>query len=169
MGLRETLNQNEKTVTLVTIGVIVVALLFITYRIACSSGTATGGGGETAMAYYSTDGKTWFEDDANKLYPFDKDGQRAFRANVYRCPDGTEYIGFLEGYTPEALKRLEAMRAPGASPDMGMMAYELEYTGKVVRRPEDEKFVAFGSPEGQKIVNDAPDRCEGAVMIRPGN
>lgn len=168
MGIRETLNQNEKIVTIVTIAIIAVALLFVAGQLMCDGRTA--GGGSTEY-FFTTDGTTFFADDASKIYPFEVDGKMAFRAYVFECPDGERYIGYIEGYTKEARAELEAARAPDAPPDLAMMTMELEYTGKVIARPEDiadmGKWTMLSTQEGQNIMNEAATKCEGARLARP--
>jgi len=104
VGIRETLNKNPGLTTGATVGIILLALVFIIFQIR--------GGGTPDIAteaYYTIDdGKTWFADDINKVPPFQKDGKDAYRVYVYKCADGKEFVSHLERYTPEGKKAMEA-------------------------------------------------------------
>jgi hypothetical protein len=84
------------------------------------------GGGSTAAEtvasgkfFYSTDdGKTWFVDESTRIPPFMKDGKEAVRAHVYRTKDGTEFVGFLERYSPAGKKMLDTAAARASDPLM---------------------------------------------------
>ncbi|MEM8872875.1 MAG: hypothetical protein AAGD32_01335 [Planctomycetota bacterium] len=169
MGIRETLNQNEKIVTIATIVIIGIALLFVAGQLMCSGRPDLSGG--SLEFYYTTDGQTFFADEASKIYPFDKDGAKAFRAFVYECPDGERYIGYIEGYTPQAQETLRAARAPDASPELAMGTMELEITGKMIALPENiadmEEWAPATSRQAQAIMSQAATKCEGARPVRP--
>src|SRR5687768_16389120 len=112
MGLRETLNENPRITTGLTVALIVVVLAWLLWPSGGGTGGGgaggTGGGGGTTQLFYSTDdGKTWFPDDAAKIPPFKKDGKDAVRAVVYKC-DGKTFVNHLERYTPEAQKQMAA-------------------------------------------------------------
>ncbi len=115
MGLREKMNQNPGITTGITAGIIVLALLFIIWQNMDSSGPYAGGVGK---AYFSDDdGVTTFVDESNKIPPFDHDGKTAYRAYVFRCPNGKPFVQFLERYTPEGKKMVEAAKGkPGELP-----------------------------------------------------
>ena len=51
-----------------------------------------------AKAWYTTDdGQTWFADDDNRVFPFDKAGKKAYRCYVWTCDGGkTEFVSHLE-------------------------------------------------------------------------
>ena len=150
MGIRETLNQNPRIVTGVTAAIIVIALVFIFWP---SSGGPTGdGSGATGVghAFYSNDdGQHWFQDDVHKLPPFQKDGKDVYKAAVYRCPDGKQFVARLERYTDDAKKKVEALNAPGNSKNQDPTVMEnIEMTGVEVRAP--------GTPRGSRRATPRP-------------
>ena len=128
MGLRETINKNPTQAAAITAGIIVLALVFIIWQ-ACGG---TGGRGPGRSYYSIDDGKTWFEDEANKIPPFKHEGKDAVRAHVFTCDGGkTKFVGYLEMYTPQDKKMMEDAMAGKAPP----MAYA-GYSGQaMVKRP----------------------------------
>ena len=77
-GIRESLNEKPALTTGITVGVIVLALLFIILQL---RGCGGGAKGVRAKDFFSNDdGQTWFADDATRVPPFDKDGKPAYRA-----------------------------------------------------------------------------------------
>ncbi len=120
MGLRETLNRNPAITTGATIVIIVLAVGFIIY-----SQVGSGVPKPPKSAWYTTDdGASWFEDDINKISPFTKDGKEAIRIYVFECKDGKKFAGYMERYTPEAKKQLEALNAKQAALKPGTPEHE---------------------------------------------
>lgn len=130
MSIRKTLNQNPAITT-----VIVLALLAIAIAIVVSYAFRGRGQGMPKSAFYSTDdGATTFVDAADKLVPFDHNGAQAVRAYKYKCGNGPEMIAFLERWSPEAKKAIEA--APkGVEPDQKL--HRLMMLGRELRNPKD--------------------------------
>lgn len=128
MGIRETLNQNPGITTGVTAGIIVIALGIIIYQLAGGSGPQI-----PTKAYYTIDdGATWFEDDINKIPPFEKDGKQAVRVHLFRCGGGKPFVSHLERYTAAAKEKLEKARAAGPDADPGIYD-EVSMTGIEVK------------------------------------
>ncbi|MGH7215542.1 MAG: hypothetical protein ACREIT_12320 [Tepidisphaeraceae bacterium] len=154
MGIREKLNQNPAITTGATALVVVIALGFIIYQL-------VGGGPDIPTeSYYSIDdGKTWFEDDINLIPPFDKDGQKAYRAQVFTCDGGkTKFVAYLERYTPEAKKQLEDLRAGNQPPEPGIndmvMMNGLEY-----KKPGDPEKEWTRQTDFQKMSQIMEPKC----------
>jgi hypothetical protein len=144
VGIREKLNENPAITTGATIGIILLALIFIGYQL------FSGGDGPQIQttAYYTTDDSSpegalaaMFADDVNKLPPFDKDGKQAYRAYVFSCDGGkTKWISYLQRYTAEAKTKLEAAQKNPQAEGPAMM--EMVYmTGIEVKKPGTGKWV----------------------------
>ncbi|MCC7350150.1 MAG: hypothetical protein IT446_06230 [Phycisphaerales bacterium] len=140
MGIREKLNQNQGVTTGVTVGVIVLALIFIIWQLVGGNSR----GSIPTQAFFTVDnGATWFADDIKKLPPFDHEGKQAVRAVVFRCKGGKAFVGHLERYSPEAKAQIEKMRqAMPASkdgkggppmPPPGPMMGDLTFSGMEVK------------------------------------
>jgi hypothetical protein len=142
VGIRETLNENPRLTTGITIGIIVVVLGFILWQMHGGSSSTPDGGGRSggAQAYFSDDdGKTYFPDAATKVPPFDHGGKEAVRAHVLKC-DGKTFVNFLERYTPEGKKKMEAM---GGKPPVGdpTAMESVRSAGMEVKRPGDKEWI----------------------------
>ncbi|HEV7302004.1 MAG TPA: hypothetical protein VGN72_21895 [Tepidisphaeraceae bacterium] len=158
MGIREKLNENPAITTGATIGIIVIALIFIGYQLFSSDSAAI-----QTTGYYTTDDSSpeaalaaMFSDDINKLPPFDKDGKPAYRAFVYSCDGGsTKWIAYLQRYTKEAQAKLEAARAKpeGEQGEPGMIEM-LHMTGVEVKRPGTGTWVNQSNFEKSRDVTD---------------
>jgi hypothetical protein len=63
-----------------------------------------------SQAYFTDDdGKTWFSDSATLVPPIDHDGKTAIFAEIYSYDGGSkQFCAYLEKYTPDAKRRLEA-------------------------------------------------------------
>ena len=134
MGIRETLNKNQKLVTLGTIGLIVLALAVIVWQMLPESGMAP-----PTQAYYTIDdGNSYFVDDIAKVVPFTKDGKEAVRAHVFKCEGSSQlFVGYLERFTPQAKAALEAFyNNPQNKGRVLPSRMEIEEQGRMVKRPK---------------------------------
>lgn len=112
MGIRDSLNQQNGKLIAAISCLAIVAAMFLIFRPGSDGGNKSGD--DVPLAFFSTDdGKTWFSDDARKIPPLNKDGKDAYGAYVYKCPDGKEFVAFLERYTPDAKRKREALLASG--------------------------------------------------------
>jgi len=60
-------------------------------------------------------------------------------------------IAYLEKYSPELKRQMEAARQSGESPPMGR---GLAAAHRLVRRLNDQQWYSLASPEGEAIVNE---------------
>jgi hypothetical protein len=103
-------------------------------------------------SYYSTDdGKTFFVDDLDKAYPFDHDGQQAYRAFVYKGASGAPFVAYLERYTANGLARKQDLIAHPVD-DGGFAAAELLRSEIEVEKPGTNKWVSALSPKAGPVV-----------------
>jgi hypothetical protein len=167
VGIRETLNKNPGITTGATAAIILLAVGFIIYQL-------TGGGtpGIATEAFYTIDdGATWFEDDINKIPPFDKDGKQAVKAYVYECPGTDPFVAYLERYTPEAKKALEAA-AKSNDPNNPVIMEDVQMTGLEVKKPKtgDKGWVKQSNSAASSKIMDlkCPDgKVEGLAPVMP--
>jgi hypothetical protein len=89
MGLRERINKHPALAALVA-----VALIAASAAVLALWANARRGVPErvTRVYYSSTDGNTFFADDADRIYPFEHNANPAYRAYVYRCSDGPPFV-----------------------------------------------------------------------------
>jgi len=153
MGIRETLNQNPGITTAGTAGIILVALGFIVYQLMGSGSPKI----QTESYYTIDDGKTWFADDINKVAPFIHQGKEAVRIFIFSCDGGkTKFVPYLQKYSDEAKKKLEASREganarPNFPPDF-VLQEEIQMTGTLVKRPGDDKWVKQMDPASVDVT-----------------
>lgn len=139
MSIRDSIKKRP-SLAAVLAGVMIVGAGIAIYVQARDLG-ASGAG----KAFFSTDdGKTYFVDDARRLPPFDKNGKPAYRAHVFEC-GGTRVVGYLSGYTPEALKAVEEAKKYNGTgkppPNMHQIA-SLGTTGTMVKRPGEAMWIS---------------------------
>jgi len=149
MGIREKLNGNPSMVIGGVGAVMVLAIVLVVMQ-------TRGGGPPTAIIQNSKvfftvdDGKTWFADDVKNIPPFTKDGKEAVRAHVYRTSDGTEFVGYLERYSPASKKALAAALAKPAEEQL-----EDPYASAEIqcKKPGGTTWVSMNDPNVQAIMN----------------
>ena len=142
--MRERLNENKK------LGLGVVAAIFL-LAIALLGLQLRGGGSNIppppTTAFFTDDnGKTFFKDDINKLAPFDHNGKQAYRADVFRNPDGREYVGLIYRFTDAGRKEMEAYLSKKVKDPDGSLRLSIEHRGMQVKH--------VGGDEKSWILND---------------
>jgi hypothetical protein len=149
VGIRETLNKNPSITTGVTIGIIVVALVAIIWQAMGNRPDMT----PPRTFYTIDDGKTWFDDEANKIPPFDAKGGQAVRCYVFRCGEkGNKFVGYLERYKPDAATKMAELMKKGSEDPMAME--QVQMTGMEIKKPGDAKWVSRNTPQAEKIMAD---------------
>jgi hypothetical protein len=111
MSIREKLREKPAVSIAFAIGATAVAWFFV------GRGPIVGPQRASTNAYYTTDdGKTVFLDDLSRVPPFDHEGKPAYRVWMFTCDGGkTKFPGYLERYSPEAKKRLDAAVASASA------------------------------------------------------
>lgn len=165
MGIRETLNKNPSITTGVTIAIIVVALIAIIYQAIGNRPNL-----KPPRLYYTIDdGKTWFDEEANKIPPFEHKGGQAVRVYVYKCGEkGQPFAAYMERYTADAAKKMAEFVKTGN--DDPMLIEQIQNTGVEVKKVGSSKWVLRHTAEGEKIINDitCPDgKTEGLEPVAP--
>jgi hypothetical protein len=153
MSVREIINQNSK-ITIVVIAVCAVGAL----TLAAYQGHTSGVIVPTRGYFSDDDGKTYFQDDASKIAPFDHDGKQAVTAYVFTGSDGKPFIGYLErAISPQAKDIVTTARqqmveqaATQTRPDMSIM--EQIAKNVEVKRPGADKWVHAVSPQARSVV-----------------
>ena len=156
MAIREALNGKKGVAAVGAGALICIAILFIVIE---SRGVNTG---PLSKVFYTTDdGKTWFTGDSGKLFPFDHDGQPAYRVDVYKTSDGKEFVGYIERYTDSAKAQLAQLMAQ-PQPDQMKIA-SVTNDGLEIKRPGASKWYRLNSPEGTEIM--ATPSPDGSAVV----
>ena len=103
-----------------------------------------GSSGPGKVFFTTDDGKSFFVDSAARLPPFDKNGKPAYRAHVFVC-GGKRVVGFMSGYTPDALRLVEEAqkyKAAGKPPPNMPQLASVGTMGQMVKRPGDPAWVS---------------------------
>ena len=145
MRVRESINENSKIGYGVAAGIAVVALGLIAMNL-------RGGGGASGLVpettFYTDDnGKTFFKDDVYKVSPFDRNGKKAYRADVFKCADGKQFVGLIYRHNALGRKAMEEHLAKGDDDPQGSFLNGLEAQGVEVK--------PVGAPDTAWKLNDA--------------
>jgi hypothetical protein len=166
LSIREKLQKNPSLVAGFAGVVIIAAVVSIVMQARSSSG-----GGSQAF-YSADDGQTYFADSKLLVVPFDKGGKQVVRAHVFRC-GGKPVVGYLERYTPAALKVMEDVRQAKAEKrppkDIGALM-NLSSAGIEVKKPgAGNPWIRGTEPAkvGEIRVFKCPGEKAGAIEIDP--
>jgi hypothetical protein len=150
MGIREKLNQNPWIATGGAGAVIVIAIVVVVMQAFGRGGPPSDIVTNSNVFFTTDDGKTWFADDVKNIPPFTKDGKEAVRAHVYRTSDGTEFVGYLERYSPASKRALAAALAKPVEEQL-----EDPYASVQIecKKPGETTWVSMNDPRAQAIMN----------------
>jgi hypothetical protein len=145
MGLRESINRHQGIVaTTAGLGIVIAIALVL------SNGAKSRGARSNTAFYSDDDGQTYFRDDIDKLYPFDHNGKQAYRADVFKCSDGTVFVGVLSRLTDRAKSRLQELRSQ-QNPDVQAISDTIA-AGTEIKKPGDSKWYSASSSEAGNIL-----------------
>jgi hypothetical protein len=163
VGLRQAMNENPAITTGVTIGVIVLAIVFIIWQIA--GGGGSGSQAPTNLKWFSDDdGKTAFADDASNIPPYtDKHGKTAYIAIVYQCGDGKPFVNRLQRFNAEGKKKAEEQMKTNPNARISM-AFSMQFIEFKLPGP-GHRWVKMGSPEGAEMTVKCPDGTDNNIQL----
>jgi hypothetical protein len=143
MEWRQIVDKNRAIATTVAIIATLFAIFFIIRE---SSGVGASSG---LKAYYSSDdGKTWFKDEMTRTFPFDHDGQPAYRAFVFRCGE-TVFCGYLQSMPEKVKEGIDALPPNWQARFAAMQAASDSF---MVKKPGDDKWVHPGKKHYNEII-----------------
>lgn len=159
MGLRETLEENQKAVVIAAAVLLVLGVVLLARR-----------GGDTGGVRGAK--QVWFYDLGNgELYarpPFTlppetaPSGGQGVKAHVYTCgtcSPADRFVVYLETYSDADRKRLDDARARDDA--------DLPEIMPVIARPPeagaDPQWLSMNRPEGMALYREASTRCDGAA------
>lgn len=106
------------------------------------------------FAWYTVDdGKSWFQDDAERIPPFEHDGKQAVRVHLFTCDGGkTRFVGYLQKLPEEVLKKYRDKGIDPSKVDDDELAAD---SGWLVKRPGDPEWVSSkgGGPKYMAVVS----------------
>jgi hypothetical protein len=165
VGIRETLNQNPRITTLLTIGIIVIVLGFLAWQIWGGPIPGSANDGPATKRWFSDDdGKTWFADDFKKVGPIQHNGKEAYEVIVYKC-DGKTFANHLIRYTPKGKQRMEATLA-GKGPSDGGAVGDLD-AEREVKSPGQKDWVKGNDPKAGEVLKPKCSNTETMEIVQP--
>lgn len=141
MGAREYMNQHPKVAVGGGIAIAVLAVGLIVVEV--MAGRHRYPSGEPVSYYTDDDGKSFFPDSADRIPPFDHNGQPAVTAYVFEC-GGQKFVGYMERYSA---KWHDYVVAHGVTGDV--MRY-----GRELKRPGDAKWMPSGDLQKEAQLED---------------
>jgi hypothetical protein len=156
MGIRETLNKNKKVAVAITVSLLALAggLGYYLNRAGPEEAVA-----QKTVYFTDDDGKTWFVDEADKLYPFDHNGKTAYRVQLFQCgATGKPEAVYIQRIEEQALKKAEEAKAAGKPRAEIEMIYESKL---LVKKPGGTQWVPVRGPAGEAIT--AAPKCPAGV------
>ena len=131
MAVRDKLNEKKILGPGIAAALILVAIALVGYQFVGGSANPAAA---PSKAFYSDDnGKSFFTDDAAQIAPFDHNGKQAFRADVFKGPDGNEFVGLIYRYTDGGKREMQQYLAKHVSDPDGAMRSGIEQRGMQVK------------------------------------
>src|SRR5688572_29373670 len=107
------------------------------------------------QVFYTTDdGKTWFADDSRKVYPFDRNGQQAYRAYVFKCgPNGKPFTAYVEQLDEATRAKVAELNAQATTRPAQEQIDGVIQNGRLVKRPGEGEWVDAQSEAGDAVTS----------------
>ena len=120
-----------------------------------------------AQAYLTDDdGKTWYTDSAYSVPPIDHNGKTAVFAEVYTYDGGSkQFCAYVQKYTPDAKKKLEASIAEAVKNGLSPRAAKLFQDRWFMQTAVMVK--PLGAPESSWINRDDPAASDVMAIHSP--
>jgi hypothetical protein len=148
MSIRQTLNDKPAIAFGLTAAIVLIAVVIIYFQV-------SGPGAEIPDdAFYTDDnGQTYFEDDYNKIAPFDHDGKQAFRAEVFQCGDEKPFVAIIGRYTATGKQEMEQYMSGQRDDPDGSIRQGIEDRGLEVKKvgANDKSWFFSGDYEAEKL------------------
>ena len=149
MGVRDGLNTNKKLGVWIGIATLIVGLGIIGIQLLLGRGN---GITVSESGFYTDDnGKTFFKDERLKIVPFNHNGKQAYRADVFQCKDGKQFVGLIYRHNALGKKAMEKLLAKGGNAQNASLA-GLEIQGMEVK-PAGAGDTAWGPNTGERTVH----------------
>lgn len=148
MGIRQSLNESRPLALLATALILSASLVLIFWywHVAPAASFAN------RQFFTDDDGATWFIDDGTRIAPFDHNGKQAVIARVFKCKDGTMFVGYLEKFSDDAKARIESARQQGPSAHGGAYAMPAgQFNGLMLKKPRGAEWVRDIDPEAKAV------------------
>jgi hypothetical protein len=176
VGIRQKFNDNP-AMTVGVAAIVIAGAAIVAVRTSCYDDTGLGEprSGPPARQFFTTsDGSNpdLFVDDATKVPPFNHKGQPAYRARVYRCPHGKEFVAYLERFNETDRKQLQDAIDQAKAKDEHLPSPDSFPNSIEVKRPGDKEWVRFSNATHDRYVAIVTPVCpegsrDGVVPVTP--
>ena len=171
-GIRGWLNENPKAATTVAGVVIGIALIYIVVFVLRNVGRQSLDSyspGDLKAWYATEDGSDLYADDAALVPPFQKNGKTFYRAYVYKCPNGEQWVNHIEMYPPDVKQKMDQVREKSDAP---LLEYEPFKTQSLIKRPGGKQWYAYNAKDSSNrnlAMQPKGKSCSGeqAVVVDP--
>ncbi len=154
MSLRQSVNQHSGLIVLAVVVAIAIAG-WVAYRSVAPPPRAGG-----QVYFTDDDGKSFFPVGASALSPMQRNGKTAYRAYVFTCPDGKQFVGYMERMPDDLIKLIEKAKSdPNNVTNQEKSKLMLAAQLKQTKKPGGEKWesasamgVKVGCPDGSSAT-----------------
>ena len=160
MSLREKINENPGVVAAVTVGLVVLLLLYMAWSFFGGSGAQVVD--EPKVFILNPDGQSWEAKPRSTLLEVDASGNPPVMVKVYKKQDGTEVVAWYERYHPDAItaiKRLEVEQTPQSS----LQKQQIMQSGRQLSTDGKGNWIAATQGEGRRLQQ-APKGEDGQFL-----
>jgi hypothetical protein len=159
MAIREAIGRQKKIVAIASVLVIVAVAGFLFWQLGGVTKISDESLSIPKMWYTSDDGKTWFADAGDRVYPFDHNGKQAYRCYVWSCDGGkTKFVSHLERLKP-ALWRERQASGRLRSEDLALSPLDVK-----LPLSGESGWMDFSSQAGERIRT---PKCPGNASAMP--
>lgn len=147
MGIREAINKRQKSSAAI---IVIAAVVGLGYSVWSQRNTFP----RIEKAFYSDEtGTNIFVDDIDRVYPFDHNGKKAYRAYVYKDRTGKPFVSYIARYNDAARTHLESLLQKGSDPALLGDIAQARGAGIEVKKPgADGTWVAIQSAHGAELT-----------------
>lgn len=147
MGIREEINKRQKSSAAI---ILVAAVLAVGLSIWSQSDSIR----RVNKAFYSDEaGNGIFVDDIDRVYPFDHNGTKAYRAYVYKDKAGKPFVSYIARYNDSARARLESLLQKKSDASLQGDIAQARGTGIEVKKPgTGGNWVGIQSTHGAELT-----------------
>lgn len=168
MGIRQKFNDNP-AMTVGVAAIVIIGAGIVAVRSSCydDSGSSDPRVGPPKKQFFTTDdgpNPRLFADDATWIPPFDHDGKPAYRARVYRCPHGKQFVVYLERFNDTDRKRLQDAIDQAKARNERLSGPDDFPKDIEVKRPGDKEWIRMSAATSDRYVAIVTPVCpEGSI------
>jgi hypothetical protein len=161
VGIRQKFNDRP-ALSVGVAAVVIIAATLAAVRSNCSDDGDEPRAGPPAKQFFTTDegpNPQLFTDDAVQVPPFDHGGKPAFRARVYRCPHGKQFVAYLERFNEPDRKRLQEAIVHAKATKGRMPSPDSFFNNVEVKKPGGKEWVRMSNATRERYEDIVTPVC----------